>query len=280
MKKFIAAFDGYKFSESTLDYTIYLASQANAHVVGVFLDDSVYHTYGYKELISFEGTDLDKAIHDWNEGDRSLRDESVKLFEHACQTEGIKYSIHRDRNVPLQELIHESIYADLLIVNSKETFNNIKEGFPSRFLRDLLSDVQCPVLLIPNQFSPFERLTILYDGEPASVYAIKMFSYLLSEFKNLDTDVLSVRSEENTLHLPDNRLMKEFMKRHFPKAEYHVYKGLPEDQIISALHHQNETSLVVLGAYQRSRVSRWFRPSMVDALVKHINLPLFIAHNK
>ena len=280
MKKFIAAFDGYKFSESTMDYTIYLASQVNAHIVGVFLDDAVYHTYGYKEIVSHEGSSLEKSVHQWNEEDRMHREESVKIFEDVCRREGVMFSVHRDRNVALQELLHESIYADLLIINSRETFNNIKEDFPSRFLRDLLSDVQCPVLLVPNNFGAFEKLTILYDGEPASVQAIKMFSYLLSIFKKLDTDVLTVRGEENSLHLPDNRLMKEFMKRHFPKAEYQVYKGLPEDQIISILHHQKENSLVVMGTNQRSRVSRWFRPSMVEVLVKRINLPLFIAHTK
>jgi Universal stress protein UspA and related nucleotide-binding proteins len=279
MKKFIAAFDGLKFSESTLDYTLYLASQADAHVVGVFLDDVVYHTYGYKEIVSYDGPSLDNAVHQWNDEDRFLRDESVNVFEEACRREGIKFSIHRDRNVALQELIHESIYADLLIVNSKESFNNKEETLPTQFLKDLLSDVQCPVLLVPDRFAAFERLNILYDGEPPSVYSIKMFSYLLPVFKNLDTDVLTVRSEENSLHLPDHRLIKEFMKRHFPKAEYQVYKGLPEDQIISALYLQKQNSLVVLGANQRSRVSRWFRPSMTEVLLKHINLPLFIAHN-
>ena len=243
MKKFIAAFDGYKFSESTLDYTIYLASQVNAHIVGVFLDDAIYHTYGYKEIVTHEGSSLEESVHQWNEEDRMHRDESVKMFEGVCRREGLMFSIHRDKNVALQELIHESIYADLLIINSKESFNYIKEDSPSRFLRDLLSDVQCPVLLVPDHFGEFDKLTILYDGEPASVHAIKMFSYLLSIFKKLDTDVITIRDEDNSMHLPDHRLMKEFMKRHFPKAEYQVFKGLAEDQILSVLHHQKEISL-------------------------------------
>src|SRR5690242_4329798 len=122
MKKFIAAFDGYKFSESTMDYAIYLAGQVNAHIVGVFLDDAVYHTYGYKEIVTYEGSSLEKSVQQWNEEDRMHRDESVRLFEEVCRREGIMFSIHRDRNVALQELLHESIYADLLIINSKESF--------------------------------------------------------------------------------------------------------------------------------------------------------------
>jgi len=80
------------------------------------------------------------------------------------------------------------------------------------------------------------------------------------------------------LHLPDNHLMREFMKRHLPKAEYIVLKGNAEDTIVTYLQQQSGESLVVLGAYQRGRVSRWFKPSMADLLMKNIDLPLFIAH--
>jgi nucleotide-binding universal stress UspA family protein len=106
-----------------------------------------------------------------------------------------------------------------------------------------------------------------------------MFSYLMAPFKHLPVEVLSIKGPEQSLHLPDNRLMKEFLKKHFPKAEYTVLKGDPEEQIAGHLQHQ-ENALVVLGAYQRSKVSRWFRPSMVDALMRHVKLPLFVVHHK
>ena len=80
--------------------------------------------------------------------------------------------------------------------------------------------------------------------------------------------------------MPENKLMKEFMKRHFPKATYTVLKGLAEPEIVNYLKQQKETPLVILGAYRRGMVSRWFRPSMADVLMKDLKLPLFIAHNK
>ena len=74
--------------------------------------------------------------------------------------------------------------------------------------------------------------------------------------------------------------MKEFLKRHFPGAAYTVIKGSPEVEIINYLKGEKDTSLVVLGAYRRGLVSRWFRPSMADGLMAGLKLPLFIAHNK
>jgi nucleotide-binding universal stress UspA family protein len=57
-------------------------------------------------------------------------------------------------------------------------------------------------------------------------------------------------------------------------------KGNAEDEIVKYLEKSNQNSLVVLGAYRRSTVSRWFRESMADILMKEVKLPLFIAHNK
>jgi nucleotide-binding universal stress UspA family protein len=42
--------------------------------------------------------------------------------------------------------------------------------------------------------------------------------------------------------------------------------------------HQN--AVIVSGAYRRTTVSRWFRQSMADVLMREIKSPLFIAHNK
>lgn len=70
------------------------------------------------------------------------------------------------------------------------------------------------------------------------------------------------------------------MKRHFPAAQYTVLKGLAESEIITYLNVQKANNMVVCGAYQRGMVSRWFRVSMADALMKNLKLPLFIAHHK
>jgi nucleotide-binding universal stress UspA family protein len=98
--------------------------------------------------------------------------------------------------------------------------------------------------------------------------------------KHLDIEVIAVNPMNSSLHLPDNKLMKEFMKRHYPKVKYTILKGWAEDEIIRYLHQISEDVLVVMGAYQRSTVSRWFRESMADILMKEVKFPLFIAHNK
>ena len=50
MKKYLAVFDGYKFSKSTLHYAIQLTQLADAHLVGVFLDEFMYYTYDWSKI--------------------------------------------------------------------------------------------------------------------------------------------------------------------------------------------------------------------------------------
>ena len=107
-----------------------------------------------------------------------------------------------------------------------------------------------------------------------------MFCYDFTALSHLPAKILSVKSTDQSLHLPDNHLMKEFTKRHLPKAEYIVLKGEAESTILTYLQQQTEEALVVLGAYRRGRVSRWFRESMADVLMTNTKFPLFIAHNK
>lgn len=279
MKKITAALDGLKYSKTTADYAIELAKQTNAHLVGIFMDDETYTSYKIYDLIVKQGVS-EERLKKFEQKDASLRNIAAKDFEEACQKAKIAYSIHHDKNFAIRELTHESIYTDLMIIDVKETLSHHSEKVPTHFIRNFLSDAQCPVLLVSQKYKPIEKIILLYDGEPSSVHAIKTFSYLLPQLKELDTEVIAVNPTSTTLHLPDNKLMKEFMKRHYPKTKYTVLKGNAENAIISRLKEQQKNCLVVLGAYRRNAVSRWFRESMADVLMKETKFPLFIAHNK
>ncbi len=279
MKKIIAAFDGLKYSDSTKQYAMALAKQLNSHLVGIFLDDPTYTSYKIYELIVKQGVSQTK-LKKFHEKDINTRNKAAIDFEKACQRMGVEHSIHHDRNTALEELRHESIFSDLLIINSAETLTHYDEELPTRFISDLLEGAHCPVLIVPSQYKPIEKIKLLYDGQPSSVHAIKMFSYLFGQFAQLPVEVVSLKQPSNSLHVPDNKLMKEFMKRHYPKVSYTVLQGYTANEITDHLKKEKENQLIVTGAYSRGMISRWFSKSMADTLLNQISAPLFIAHDK
>ena len=278
-KKFLAVFDGLKFSQSTLDYAIQLSTQTNSFLVGVFLDEYLYRSYNMTRIMN-SNKNAEELMEQLDAQDQEKRDESVKIFEQACSKAGVDYSLHRNTGIAIQELKEESIFADLIIVNDGETFNRFSVNPPTRFIKELLADVQCPVLIVPDIFNAVDKITLLYDGGPSSVFAIKMFSYLFDQLTEIPVEVFTVKEKSSGTHVPGNKLMREFTKRHFPKAKYVVEKGDAEEEVLGYLRYHKGNDLIVLGAYRRSEISRWFKTSMADILMKELNTPLFIAHNK
>ena len=271
--------DGLRYSNATAAHAVNLARKNNLHVVGVFIEDFTYHSYTLSKVLNEEMVNP-AVVDSLNEADEKKRLQSIQLFEDTCKEQNVEYSIHRDKTLAIQELLHESIYSDLLIIDAKETFSRIKSQVPGPFLRDLLSEAQCPVLVVSDVYKPVEKLVILYDGEPSCVYATKTFSYLLNSLSELETEIISVQAEKQALVLPDKTLMMEFMERHFSNVSYTLLTGEPEAEILQRLKMQTKHTIAILGAYRRGMVSRWFRPSMADTLMAEINIPLFIAHYK
>lgn len=211
--------------------------------------------------------------------DKKKRDLAVQQFQTACGKANIHFFVHWGKSIAIQKLKHESMFADLIIINEHEKFTRYNEPSPTRFMKDLLGDVQCPVLVVPKAFKTVDTIVLLYDGRPSALYAVKMFSYLFGNFQDLPVEVYTINEGMENLRLPDNKLIREFIKRHFPKATYRITKGNAEEQITGYLKNHQENELVVLGAYRRGELSRWFKTSMADILMKELDTPLFIAHN-
>jgi len=275
MEKIIAAIDGLKYSKSTTYYASQLAKQANAHLTGVFLDDLTYTSYKIYDLADSEGVSVMKRD-ELDKQDREKRNKAVRSFIEDCKKAEVDFSIHHDRNTAIQELLHESIYADLLVIDSRETLSHQDERAPTSFIRHLLANVQCPVLVVPQKYKPVDKIVVLYDGGPASVYAIKTFSSLFPSLNQLPVEVVSVINNNH----PDYKLMKEFMANHYPGVSYTRLQGAAEKEILHYLKELKENALIVSGAYGRTTLSRWMRPSLADSLMHNLKAPLFIAHNK
>jgi len=276
-KKIIAAFDGLRFSESTLEEAIRLARQYNAHLVGVFLHEFTTRGFAVYETLVGQTGSTKELFEDLEKEDGATYQASVDTFEAACREEGVPYSIHRDRQSARKELLHESAFADLLVIDPEETFSYIEEETPGWFMKTILHEAHCPVWLVSKKQGPIHRLVFLYDGSSSSMQAIKMFTYIFPEMSGKEVLVLSVKSGTLNLHVPDNKLIHEWMKRHYSRTDYKVVQGEVSD-LVNLCKEQGSEILVVAGAYERNKVSNWLHPSLADQLMRHLKAPLFITH--
>ncbi|MFN8299056.1 MAG: universal stress protein [Chitinophagales bacterium] len=276
MKKILAAFDGTKYSEGASRYAMEIAKATNALLVGVFIQDMRYLNFTYAYAWDQPFVDF-TAIEQSQQEEKDKVALNIDLFKRACEERGIHHKIHLDKGVPLQELLKESTFADIIIIDENTGFFSVGNTTPNVFVKDMLADSHCPVLIVPHHYHYFDKVFLCYDGSPSSVFAIKQFAYLFPEMNDLQTTVVTV-NEKSSNHIKEGYNFKDLINAHFKEAEYQVLHGNPEEELINFLKNNASNAIVVMGAYGRSGLSRMFHQSLSNRVIKDLNVPVFITH--
>ncbi|MDB5284752.1 MAG: hypothetical protein JWO06_3827 [Bacteroidota bacterium] len=275
-KKILAAFDGTKYSDGASKYAIEIAKATNSLLVGVFIQDMRYINFTYAYAWDQPFIDFSTVEESQKEDQEKIK-LNIKLFHRACEEKGVQHKVHLDKGVPIQELLTESVFSDLIIIDSHTGFFSLGEGYPNPFLKDFLADSHCPVLIVPHQYTYFDKAVLCYDGGPSSVFAIKQFSYLFQGMEDLKAVVLSV-NEQSGNHLKDGHNFKDLVHTHFKNAEFEILNGHAEQALVNYLKTNANNTILVMGAYGGSALSRMFHQSLSTKVLKEISIPVFITH--
>jgi len=276
MKKILVAFDGLNYSPSLTDYAIEISRGSNSLVVGIFLYDLRYTNLIYTYAYEIPAT-LAYSVEKIEKDDEQKISDHIRSFAAACENEGINHKVHLDRGVPLMELLKESAFADMILIDAKTSFFDFGEEAPSAFLKDLLAEAKCPVMIVPGKSEEIKNVVISYDGSESSIYAMKMFSYLFPEWNAKNTTIVSV-NKSSTNHVPEGRNVKDLADRHFKNLKYEVLNGNATDELPKFLKKNKSNSMVVMGAYGRTALSRMFHASISNKVIKDLKMPVFITH--
>lgn len=261
MEKILLALDAISLNMNTIDFGCHIARLTHSRLTGIFLE-------GLKEDRPVPVTEGDGA---------ATIETNIHRFREACVCRETLSLIHRDRGVPLTEVIEESRFADLMIIDPETAFNRKDVLSPGRFVKDVLRSVECPVIIAPYSCSEMNEIIFAYDGSASCVFAIRQFAHLFPGMRTTPVKIVSIRDDEE-LAVEEQFKMKEWLRAHFDNLHFEVrHGGGASDQLFSYLI-EKKNAIVVMGAYGRNEVSNFFRPSHANLLVKTVNLPLFIAH--
>jgi nucleotide-binding universal stress UspA family protein len=50
-------------------------------------------------------------------------------------------------------------------------------------------------------------------------------------------------------------------------------------EAIDFLKREKKNAMVILGSYGRTKLSRWFKSSFVEAIVNEFSIPIFLTHH-
>jgi nucleotide-binding universal stress UspA family protein len=277
MRKILLALDAHQIKMSAVDFACYLARVSRSRLTGVFLEDVLADRPDLAASIAY-GLPLSAApiTGELQQELVEKTEENIRHFREACVCREVVSRVHRDRGVPVGEIVDESRFADLIVVDPETSFAQRVESIPARFVSDMLVDAECPVVLTPSSFDRIDEIVFAYNGTASSVFAIKQFTYLFPEYRETKTQVVNVRQEEDK-SIEDSFKIKEWLNEHYAQVEFHLLKGSPTDKLFGYLLDR-KNAFVVMGAYGRGMISRFFRASHARLIMRTLNLPIFIAH--
>lgn len=270
MIKVIVAFDGQHFSTGAMKMAQWLNKKMPLLISGVFISP-----VDYRDLLGYSGMGVGAPVFTVPyENDDKLVEGTMKKFEQYCEQHALDYTTHKDTDLfALAELIQETRFADLLIISSELFYENIDKDQPNDYLKKVLHDAECPVLLVPESFAEPTSVLLSYDGKASSVYAIKQFSYLFPQCCNMGAMLFHSNGNE----IPQADRLRELVERHYQPVD--IEQLNEEDS--AALHDwmlDNRHAILVSGAFGRSEISSLFRKSYITDIIKAHKIPVFVAH--
>jgi len=278
MKNIRLVIDAGHLNTHHVQFACYLASLTQSRLTGIFMQNAPYQEIPRMKVAlgtPFTETVTLGDLPDFKERQELLQ-EHESTFRAICERQGVHVSVHENPHEPLEQILAESRYADLMIIGSDLAFEPSDEKKPSAFLKDVLCAVECPVMIAPAYFEGVEEIVFAYDGNAAAVHAIKQFSYLLPELEDCRLTIVQVIGE-NEPEDADTSKLARLVSSHYSNAHFKKLYGRPNSELFAFLANKQKT-LVVMGSYGRNAFSNMLTPSTADPLIRSLNLPVFIAH--
>ncbi|RYF87541.1 MAG: hypothetical protein EON98_00210 [Chitinophagaceae bacterium] len=275
MEKIIVVLSAHKPDIASIDFACRIAALTGSKLTGLFVENLYYHS----PVSSMGEKPYFQAVQQEEGGSvvTTDTDQVVRLFVAECSLHQVAAETYIDKGEPIQEVIYESRFADLLIVDPKINFYDRVEQLPSHFTKEILSSAECPVLLAPDKSIDIEEIVFCYDGSPSSVFALKQFTYLLPQLKNKKAILLEVNSSGKEEFNEDHRRIMNWLRAHYESVSYQGLKGTAKDELF-IWFFMKTNKLAVMGSYGRTALSKFFKHSTADTLIRTIDLPIFITH--
>lgn len=278
MKKILIAVDPIHLNRSTLIFGSYLARLTRSKITGVFLEN-LEEDKKVMAKNTYEGTYIEYDVDQQSAAFQTkmeLVDEKIRQFKDFYFNHGIRCNVHEDKGTPIKEIIEETRFADLLILDAETSFQE-EAGAPTSLVKRMLAEAECPVVIAPLDFEGIEEIIFAYNGSRSCMCAIKQFSDLFPQLEDKKLTVLEVKEPDESFNINDVKF-KEWMQNRFANVHFQSLTGQTETELLGYLIEKKKV-FIVMGAYGRSAISNFFRQSVANVLIKTIGQPIFIAHH-
>src|SRR5882724_5808923 len=139
MEKILLLIPEDDFKPQMLDFVETIAIPGKSKIAGVFLSDNglkntpVLRSVGGQIFVE----EITRDEEEFNQHQKDTQ-RNVRLFKDGCQQRGINAIVHKEEGNPLDTILKESRYADLIIAAPSISYSGEKT-VPTKFIKELLA---------------------------------------------------------------------------------------------------------------------------------------------
>ncbi|MAG84214.1 hypothetical protein CMK10_08650 [Candidatus Poribacteria bacterium] len=274
--KILLGLDGSDYTQSATQYACQIASKHQAEITGMAIIDM-------PGIGSFGGPAPIGAIHYSKEAEKQriekAQEKAVKIlqsFEETCKSENVNYNIHADTGRPFEEIVDESKYHDFIVVGQQTFFQYNPDGEPDETLDKLLTLGMTPILAVPDYTRDINRILVAYDDSVQSARSIQMF-LMLNIWNQCEITILNVNDDKDKGLQLLKKLEGYFTSYGVGTQDLCCIKGDPSSEIMSQIQELS-IDLLVMGAYGRNDIVKFFFGSVTQQILEQANIPVLLYH--
>jgi hypothetical protein len=273
MKKILLVCDGENFPEGAFKFITSLQNAETISLKAIFSSEMIAETIDYVTGQPYGGP----MAYIWKDLEQEMLVSRDRFIE-KCEPVGLRYKIgEMEGSWDPDRFVSETRFADLAVISEQLFYKDYSGSQPNSFMQEALHISECPVMVIPENFSSIDRIVLAYDGKKESAFALKQFTQMFSQFEELPVEFVYVTGAENG-DIPDKELLKEYSNAHFDAGNIREI-NIIEHHSFSNWLNKIKNPLIISGSFSRSAFSRLVKPSFINQVIKNSSVPLFIAHH-
>lgn len=282
MRQILIVQDAEHFDAQLLDFAATISKNGKTFFKGIFVSSqTVNSTSSIKSVGGQLYVEEITASPEESEEKKQLCHKNIEAFNSGCAVREIisKDCRHYWENA-LDNVIEESRYADLLILASDLSPTGELDS-PTKFVRDIISRSECPVIIAPTVYDQLDDIVFGYDGSGSSVAALKQFYYLFPELSDKTIHILHI-DEKNSAASEISPLLLDWLNGRYKNISLIQLHGNPRDVLFEyfmANNMNSSRSVLLSAAFGRGALSEFFKHSAIETVLKTIDIPVFISHH-
>jgi hypothetical protein len=272
MKQILFVGAGNDFPQGAFQFLLSMQEQEPVNVMGLF-----FSPINIEGMVTAAHLPIQAPYDRLVKKERETVEANKELFAKQCEQHYIRYRIHDNEDQwDKQVLVKESRFSDLILLSGELFYAEVKLHQPNYYLHEALHAAECPIMVIPEDYSHCEHLFIAYDGSRESLFAMKQFCYLLPQYTNLPTEIVYVK-EESEGDIPDLDHLRHYSRHHFESMSFSKL-NFKATRYFAGWIGERQHVMLISGSYGRSPFSYVAKRSFADKIVHEHKIPIFIAH--